>query len=225
MYTLLIPEVEFWIEMSFWWVGQGCFNGDDQGARIIVFSAYQGEDFYSHSGFLRITNVRIFTHQKHWAEIFGIFAGLATECKNLWVFWKRSGWSVFLWYPSDSCCVSWEKSGFCFGTHNALHQGIPLEWGCSLEWGLALGVLISGTPCSSGRAALKWCFAYGLFCFFWILLHSRMEGSCGGSTRPNLGWGRCQDLLSTRPVCKIHMTTWPCSKSTWKPWGKGVCWV
>jgi hypothetical protein len=96
MYTLLIPEVEFWIEMSFWWVGQGCFNGDDQGARIIVFSAYQGEDFYSHSGFLRITNVRIFTHQKHWAEIFGIFAGLATECKNLWVFWKRSGWSVFL---------------------------------------------------------------------------------------------------------------------------------
>ncbi len=28
-------------------MGQGCFNGDGQGARIVVFSAYQGEDFYS----------------------------------------------------------------------------------------------------------------------------------------------------------------------------------
>jgi hypothetical protein len=52
MYTLLIPEVEFWIEMSFLWVGQVCFNGDGQGARIIVFSIYEDEDFYSHSGFL-----------------------------------------------------------------------------------------------------------------------------------------------------------------------------
>lgn len=59
------------------------------------YSIYQGEDFYSHSGFLRITNARIFTHQKHWAEIFGIFAGHATVCKNLWVFWKMSAWSVF----------------------------------------------------------------------------------------------------------------------------------
>lgn len=81
--------------MSFLWVGQVCFNGDGQGARIIVFSIYQGENFYSHSGFLRITNARIFTHQKHWAEIFGIFSGHATECKKLWVFWKRSGCSVF----------------------------------------------------------------------------------------------------------------------------------
>lgn len=99
----------------------------------------------------------------------------------------------------------------CFTSGNA--TGV----GRSVEWGSALVVLISGTPCSSGRAALQWCFAYGLFCFFWIPLHSRMEGSSGGSTRPNLGWGRCQDLLCTRPVCKIHMTTWPCSKSTWKP--------
>jgi len=45
MYTLLIPEVEFWIEMSFLWVGQVCFNGDGQGARITVF-----------------IKVRIFTH-------------------------------------------------------------------------------------------------------------------------------------------------------------------
>jgi hypothetical protein len=82
MYTLLILEVEFWIEMSFLWVGQVCFNGDGQD-----YSIYQGEDFYSHRGFLRITNARIFTHQKHFAEFFGIFAGHATECKNLWVFW------------------------------------------------------------------------------------------------------------------------------------------
>ncbi len=127
---------------------------------------------------------------------------------------------LFLWYPSDSCCVSWGKSGFCFGSHSALHQGMPLEWGVPWNEGLPWGCLFQELPAPQAGQSWNDVLPMAFSASFEFSYIAEWRGSCGESTRPNLGWGRCQDLLSTRPVCKIHMTTWPCSK----PWGEGVCW-
>jgi hypothetical protein len=77
----------------------------------------------------------------------------------------------------------------------------PVNWIFQIFAQWKLGQPISHSPCPCFKHP-HWHEVIG---FMWPFLppHNARGPVGGGSTRPNLG--RCQDLSSTRPLCKIHM--------------------